>query len=248
MPVVTGINTVFESLKSNRKVYRVFISREALSNKRIAKIRELALEKKVKVVVAPLAEIEKELGRLKQHVAAEVEEFKYFDFDELLDRGANSKAFCLIFLDGVVDPQNLGNIIRTSEFFGLGGVVIRKRRAAQVTAVVERISQGAASFIPVARVANICLSLKKAKEAGFTVLGAEADAELSINEVEIPEKCAFVAGGEDTGISRLVRENCDFLIRIPRYGKTTSLNVGSCLSILAYLWAAKFKEGEERIL
>lgn len=239
MAIVTGINTVLESLKSKRKVYRVFISKEALGNKRIDEIRGLANLKNVKVVVASLREVEKELGRLKQHVAAEVEEFKYSDFDELLEKGRNSKNFCFVFLDGVIDPQNLGNIIRTAEFFGIDGIVIRKRRQAQITPVVERISQAAASFIPVARVANISMSLKKVKEFEFVVIGAEADGEFTLEEVELPEKCAFVVGGEDTGISRIARESCDYLVRIPGFGHTTSLNVSSSLAILTYRWVSK---------
>lgn len=245
MAVVTGINTVLESLKSKRKVYRVFISHEALTNKRIEEIKNLARGKNVKVVTASLREIEEEFGRLKQHVAAEVEEFKYSDFDELLEMEVNSKNFCLVFLDGVVDPQNLGNIIRTAEFLGVGGVVIRKKRSAQVTPVVERISQGAASFIPVVRVANISISVKKVKEAGFVVIGAEADGEFSFDEVELPGKCAFVVGGEDTGISRIVRINCDYLVRIPGYGHTTSLNVASSIAILAYQWSIRYRNDKK---
>ncbi len=245
MAVVTGINTVIESLKSKRKVYRVFISHEALKNKRVEEIRNLANDRNVRLVIASLKEIEEKLGRLKQHVAAEIEEFKYSNFEELIEKGAGSEKFCLVFLDGVIDPQNLGNIIRTAEFMGVGGMIIRKKRSAQITPVVERISQGATSFIPVARVANISMSLKKAKAAGFSVIGAEVNADFSLEEVELPRKCAFVVGGEDVGISRIVREECDYLVRISGSGNTTSLNAASCHAILIYQWAIKHRNNGE---
>lgn len=237
MPFITGRNTIIESLKGNRKVNRVYIAEKSLNRDDIDEIKDLARKKEVSVSVLPLPEIEKIVGKVKQYAAAEVSPFEYADFDLMLE-GATKKDSCLIVvLDGVEDPQNLGSIIRTSEFFGADGVVIRKKRACRVTTTVERVSQGAAAHLPVARAPNIAQVIRKAKKDYLFAVGAseKADGKL-LTESDLPEKCLLVIGGEDTGLNRLTTRECDMLFSIPGSGKTPSLNLSCAFSIFAYSW------------
>lgn len=246
---VTGKNTVLEALKGKRKVFKVIIFKEYFQDE---KISEIYKEAKKRGVTVELIGKERafELGlRVKQGVAAELEEYPYEDFEKLVSIASSKDSALLVFLDNLEDPQNFGNIIRTAEFFGALGIVIRKKRSVQVTPVVERISQGASSYLKIARVANISQSLKKVKEAGFFVIGLDEKAEETLTPEKFSKKTALVLGGEDKGLSRLTKENCDLLLKLKGSGKTTSLNAASAFSAACYCYVLKLlyeKQGFNR--
>ena len=140
----------------------------------------------------------------------------------------------LVICDELSDPHNLGAVIRTAECAGAHGVVIPKRRSAGLTAVVAKTSAGAVSHIPVARVANLPSLLKELKKAGLWIFGSAADGTTPLYDADLKGPAAIVIGSEGEGMSRLVTENCDFLVSIPMKGKLNSLNASAAAAILLY--------------
>lgn len=158
-----------------------------------------------------------------QGVIAVTPRFRYASIDELLKAPSPS----LLFLDGVMDPHNLGSLIRSSECAGFDGVVIPARRAAGVTSAVRRISAGAAELMPVARVDNLARALDRARTKGVWVLGLDARGSSDLWTTNLAEPpVAIVCGAEDKGLSKPVRDSCDELVQIPLAGRLSSLNVG----------------------
>lgn len=236
VPVITGRNTVLEALKGERRVFRVFILKRYREKPQLKELVKLAENKGV-----PVEWVDEGSGRLehlhfRQGIAAEVEEFSYTDFDNLIDDAIQSSSSLLVIVDNLEDPQNLGNILRTAEFFGAGGVIIRKKRSVQVTPVVERISQGAAGYLKIARVANLSQAIERLKEANIFVAGLDASAPLVLKPDMLELKTAIVIGGEDKGLSRLVKEKCDALFRLEGSGKVGSLNAASAFAAAAYCY------------
>ena len=140
----------------------------------------------------------------------------------------------LVVCDEISDPHNLGAILRTAECAGAHGVVIPKRRSAGLTAVVAKTSAGAVSYIPVARVANIPSLLKDLKKQGIWVFGTAADGTTDLYTADLKGPAAIVIGSEGSGMTRLVSENCDFLVSIPMKGRISSLNASAAAAILLY--------------
>lgn len=140
----------------------------------------------------------------------------------------------LVICDELSDPHNLGAVIRTAECAGAHGVIIPKRRSAGLTAVVAKTSAGAVSHIPVARVANLPSLLKELKKAGLWIFGSAADGTTPLYDADLKGPAAIVIGSEGEGMSRLVTENCDFLVSIPMKGKLNSLNASAAAAILLY--------------
>jgi 23S rRNA (guanosine2251-2'-O)-methyltransferase len=145
----------------------------------------------------------------------------------------NEPPFILV-LDGIEDPHNFGAIIRSAEAAGVHGIVIRKRRQVQVTETVLRISTGAADLVPIARVANIAETIVDLKDEGITVLGVEIDGKSLYNETDLQRPVALVIGSEGFGLSRLVKEKCDEIIRLPMQGRITSLNASVATGIVLF--------------
>ena len=147
----------------------------------------------------------------------------------------------VIVCDGIEDPHNLGSIIRSANIFGAHGVIVPKRGAAGLTAVVSKASAGAVWHTPVVRVTNVTETLKELKKRGLWVYGAAADGASVDGDVDLSGAAALVIGAEGDGISRLVRENCDVILSIPMRGDIESLNASVAAGILMYL----FMEGRK---
>jgi 23S rRNA (guanosine2251-2'-O)-methyltransferase len=165
-----------------------------------------------------------------QGVVAEVDAYPYADPVRLLEGGDP----LLVALDQVQDPRNLGAVCRAAEFAGASGVVICERRAAQVTAATCKASAGAVEHLAVARVRNLADWLGTAKEAGFWVWGADAEAEQPYVEVDLSGGIVLVLGGEGKGLRPRVAAACDGLMSIPRRGRVESLNVASAAAVLLF--------------
>lgn len=173
---------------------------------------------------------------------------------ELMDQASFFKNLAItagptlvIFVDHVQDPQNLGALARSAEVFGAAGIVIPKRRSALPTSTVMRTSSGAIARVPVVGVVNAVRALREFKEKGFWTVGLDHRAEGVLWECEIPEKTVLVVGSEDRGISRLVRENCDFLVKIPMVGRTGSLNAATAGAIGMYEWNRTVSEDRKSL-
>jgi 23S rRNA (guanosine2251-2'-O)-methyltransferase len=167
-----------------------------------------------------------------QGVAAELNAFQYAPFDDLLqlERG------CVVVLDSVQDPHNLGAILRTAAVLGVDGVVIAKDRAADVTGTVVRTSAGLAYRVPIARVTNVARSLEQLAEAGFWSVGTDGGGDSAIWDVDLAAKTALVIGAEGTGLRRLVAKKCDFLAKIPMAVEGSSLNASVAAGMAIYEW------------
>ena len=140
----------------------------------------------------------------------------------------------IIICDELSDPHNLGAIIRTADAAGAHGVIVPKRRSAGLTAVVAKASAGALEYVPVARVANITAAIKELKKAGVWVFGTAADGDRMLYDADLKGPAAIVIGNEGQGISRLVAENCDFMVSIPMKGEISSLNASAAAAVLMY--------------
>lgn len=172
-----------------------------------------------------------------QGVMIEVDSYKYADLSEL--KNANR----LILLDKIEDPHNLGAIIRSAESFGFDGVIIPEHRSAKVTPTVYKTSAGAINNIKVVMVTNLNQTIENLKEKGFWIYGLAGEASENIAQTNLTGKVGLVVGNEGDGLSRLVRENCDVLVKIPMLGKVNSLNasVASALSMYEVLRQNGFK-------
>lgn len=170
-----------------------------------------------------------------QGVIAEAMEYKYKDIDDIFNyaKEKNEKPF-IVILDEITDVHNLGSIIRSAECLGAHGVIIPKRRAAQINSVVAKSSAGAIEYLPVCRVTNISDTLETLKEKGLWIYGADMEGEKYIYEENFDVPVGLVIGSEGSGLGRLVKEKCDILIKIPMKGNINSLNASNAASIIIY--------------
>ena len=160
---------------------------------------------------------------------------EYADVEDILAAArSRGEAPLIVVCDEISDPHNLGAIIRTAECAGAHGVVIPKRRSAGLTAVVAKTSAGAVSYLPVARVPNLTAMLKDLKKQGVWIFGTAADGDTSLYAADFKGGAAIVIGSEGEGMSRLVREQCDFLVSIPMGGQLNSLNASAAAAIVIY--------------
>ncbi len=161
--------------------------------------------------------------------------FQYRQLPDLLDIAAerNEPPFILI-LDGIEDPHNFGAILRTAEAACVHGVVIRKARQVQVTDTVMKVSTGAAELVPIARVPNIAEAIRWLRDRSLTIIGVEIDGKRLYNQADYSGGVGFVVGSEGSGLSRLVKERCDEVVRLPMRGKISSLNASVAAGIILY--------------
>ena len=161
--------------------------------------------------------------------------FTYKTLDDLLAiAAARNEAPFILVLDGIEDPHNFGAILRTAEAAGVHGVVIRKARQVQVTDTVIKVSTGAVDLVPIARVPNIAEAIRYLKDQSLTIFGVEIDGKRLYNQADYRGASAFVVGSEGSGLSRLVKERCDEVVRLPMRGAIGSLNASVAAGIVLY--------------
>ena len=232
---VEGRNSVLELLESNKDVNKIFVL-EGEKHGSINKIIAIAKQRKIPVVqISRIKLNQMAQNENNQGVIAIVPPFNYCEVDDILEEAKkrNEEPFILI-LDGIEDPHNLGSIIRTAETAGVHGIIIPKRRAALVNSTVNKVSSGAVEYMKIARVNNINDTIKYLKDSGVWVYGTDINAQKYYYEEDYKGAVAIVIGSEGFGISRLVKENCDFLLKIPMKGKITSLNASVSAGIVMY--------------
>ena len=222
-------------MESDRDINKIFVS-DGEKHGSINKIIALAKEKKViinEVSKAKLNQISQTENN--QGVIAIVPPFNYCEIEDILDlaKKRDEKPFILI-LDGIEDPHNLGSIIRTAETAGVHGIIIPKRRAANVNSTVAKVSAGAVEYMKIARVNNINDAINTLKENDVWICGTDMDTDKYYYDEDFTGGIGIVIGSEGYGISRLVKENCDFLVKIPMKGKITSLNASVSAGIVMY--------------
>ena len=232
---VEGRNSVLELLESGRDINKIFIAKGEKHGS-INKIISMAKEKKVVTIEVDRVKINK-MAKTDNHqgVIAIVPPFNYCEVEDILNvaKQKNEKPFILI-LDGIEDPHNLGAIIRTAETAGAHGIIIPKRRACNVNSTVYKVSAGAAEHVKIARVNNLNETIKYLKENDVWICGTDMDAKSYYYNEKFDGAIGIVIGSEGFGMSRLVKENCDFLVKIPMKGKITSLNASVSAGIVMY--------------
>lgn len=232
---VEGRNAVLELLESGRDINKILVA-NGEKHGSIHKILAIAKERKIIVT-----EIEKnKLNQIaqtpnNQGVIAIVPPYDYCEVEDILDEAKrkNEKPFILI-LDGIEDPHNLGSIIRTAETAGVHGIIIPKRRAASVNSTVSKVSAGAVEYMKIARVNNINETIRYLKEQDVWICGTDMDTDTIYTKQDYKMPIAIAIGSEGFGMSRLVKENCDFLVKIPMKGRITSLNASVSAGIIMY--------------
>jgi 23S rRNA (guanosine2251-2'-O)-methyltransferase len=233
---IYGRKPVLEVLRSGRRtINRVYLmqgSRDGVLNQ----IEAHAKAKGIPIGLETRHRMDTMAGNDKhQGVIAVAEDFKYADLEDLLDiaKDKNEPAFVLL-LDEIEDPQNLGAILRSADAAGVHGVVIPKNRAAEVNATVVKASAGAADHVPTVKVTNLNDTIKKLKDANVWVVGTDIDATKNFYDYDYRQPVALVIGNEGKGLRRLVKENCDELVRIPMAGKISSLNASVASALLLF--------------
>lgn len=232
---LAGKNPITEALKSGRPLEKLFIA-EGIKQASIVGLSKMAKERGVIIQRVHRQKLDQLTGGANhQGIVAIVAAYHYFELSQVMEAARNKgEALFLIVLDGVEDPHNLGSILRTADAAGAHGVVIPKRRAVGLTATVAKTSAGAIEYVPVVRVTNLTRTLKELKQQGCWVTGAEASAKLSYTDVDFTIPTALVIGSEGKGISRLVRESCDYLVHLPMRGEVNSLNASVAAGLLMY--------------
>ena len=231
--IVFGRNAVLELLKSDKDINKIYIE----SGERHGSIKEIIARAKEKKIV--LVETDKSkldfMAQNHQGVIAVVPPFNYCEIEDILEyaKEKNEDPFILI-LDGIEDPHNLGSIIRTAETAGVHGIIIPKRRSVSVNSTVAKVSTGAVSYVKIARVNNINDSIRKLNDSGLWIIGTDGDADVLYYNQDLKGPLAIIIGSEGFGMSKLVKENSDILIKIPMKGQITSLNASVSAGIIIY--------------
>ena len=240
--VIFGRNPVMEAIKSGKEIEKIYISKTAKGN--ISKIINLAKEAGIVVSTTDNETLSKLAGSQNhQGIVALSAVYQYFEVEDLLEYAEQKKEKpFLLILDEITDPHNLGAIIRSAEAFGVHGIIIPKRRAVGVNATVVKTSAGAVEHMRIAKVSNINNTIRDLKERGLWIVGTDVNAEKSFEELNYDFPVAFVIGNEGKGVSKLVLQNCDFVVKIPMKGKINSLNASVAASILIYQVVSKRKD------
>jgi len=226
--LVVGRNAVVEALRAGIPATTLYVAGGLEFDERLAEARKLAGRAGMAVVDIGRYELDRLCGTAPhQGLALVVPPFRYAHPDDLLERALAASPGLLVALDGVTDPRNLGAVVRSAAAFGAQGVVVPERRAAGMTAAAWKTSAGAAARLPVARATNLNRTLRSYADGGLLVVGLAADGDISLDELEAAtDPVVLVVGSEGRGLSRLVGENCDLLVRIPMAGAVESLNAG----------------------
>ena len=233
--IIEGRNAVIEALRAGTTIDKIFIQKGE-TDKTLGHIASTARAAGVVVVDADKRKLDF-MSRTHAHqgVIALTSVREYVSVEDILniarEKGENP---LIVVCDEISDPHNLGAIIRTAECAGAHGVIIPKRRSAGLTSIVAKTSAGAVSYVPVARVPNIPALLEQLQKEGVWVFGTAAEGTSDLYSADLKGPAAIVIGSEGDGMTRLVREKCDFLVSIPMKGKISSLNASAAAAILLY--------------
>ncbi|MDF9866562.1 23S rRNA (guanosine2251-2'-O)-methyltransferase [Bacilli bacterium PM5-3] len=182
---------------------------------------------------------ENELNKLSdnanhQGIMAKMFEYNYYNFDQMVLDNKDNENSLIIILDGLEDPQNFGSIIRSAEALNVSGIVIPKNRSVKVNPTVAKVSTGAINEVKIAQVTNLRQVISKLKEENYWVVGAHMDTDTLYDEMDYKMKIALVIGSEGKGISMQLKKECDYLVKLPMYGKVSSLNAAVSAAIIMY--------------
>ena len=225
--LVSGRNNCLEILKNfqDKKIIKKVYCTNKFNEKYILSLIE---KLKLPIVYKEKYELDKMINNNHQGIIMDVKDFEYTKFDDLVE---NSNK--LVILDHLEDPHNLGAIIRTVEASGIDGIILPKNRSVSVNETVMKTSVGALYNVNICQVTNLNQTISKLKELGFWIIGTDMNAS-NYQDINYPEKSALIIGSEGFGMSRLVKESCDYVVSIPMNGKINSLNASVAAGIMIY--------------
>ncbi|WP_166346888.1 23S rRNA (guanosine(2251)-2'-O)-methyltransferase RlmB [Phytoactinopolyspora limicola] len=234
---VAGRNSVVEALRADVPVRALYVAERIDSDARVREILRIATERRLPLLEAPRTEIDRlTAGAVHQGVALTMPPYQYADPADLPEAAYEAGETPLVVaLDGVTDPRNLGAVVRSAAAFGAHGVVVPERRSAGMTAGAWKTSAGAAARLPVARATNLARQLRAYRDSGLFVVGLDGDGEVELTDAAtLSEPLCLVVGSEAAGMSRVVAQACDLVVRIPIARAVESLNAGVAAGVALY--------------
>jgi 23S rRNA (guanosine2251-2'-O)-methyltransferase len=244
--LIAGLHSVLAALEAGRPLHRILLQ-TGRRGEGPARIRGLGRELGI-----PVQEVDKKVldslaGKAHQGVVAVAALSSYASVEDVLAKArTGGEDPLLLVLDGVQDPRNLGALARTADAAGVHGVILGKHRSAGLTAAAAKAAAGALEHLPVARVTNVPRTLAELKEQGIWVVGLDAGGEKELWQTDLRGPLAVVMGSEGKGLGRLVREGCDFSLRLPMRGRIPSLNVAAAGAVVLYE-VFRQRHGPERL-
>ncbi len=229
--IIVGKNPIVEAIKNKRNITKIVIA-EGLRDQNFIKLLK---DNRIKYENMPQHIINKKYGDKNGGIIAEIVEYEYKTLDSVLKKTSKKEeGGVLIILDGLEDPHNLGAILRSADATGADAVIIPKNRSVSLNQTVAKVSTGAIEYVDVVQVTNLSQTIQELKKNGYWVIGLELDGTIDFKEQDYHGNTAIVVGSEGKGISRLVKENCDVLVKIPMYGKVNSLNASVSAGLILY--------------
>ena len=225
---IYGKNPVIESVRNNR-IIKVYIYKNFKDKKILSLLKE-------KNIIYQFCDINKLFYLVKtqkhQGIVAEIKPYKYYNLNDLINEGSKQKNPIIIMIDKIEDPHNFGAIIRICDVFNVVGIIIREKNQVQLNATVAKVSCGAINFVKVARVSNLNNTIIKLKKVGYFIVSADHRGNENYIKLKYNFPIVLVIGGENSGVSKLVKKNSDFLVKIPMFGHVNSLNASNALSVV----------------
>ena len=231
--LIYGRNPVKEALRSKR-VKTIYLANGFSNNE----VLSLIDENHINVTYKSVKELDSMTQGVHQGVAAIIRDYEYYSLESILDRASKQEKPLIVILDGINDPHNLGAILRCGDVFNVTGILIPKHNQVPLNATVAKTSAGAINYVPVALVGNLNHTIEKLKENGFWIVSTDGSGSYNYQDLKYDFKVALVIGSEGQGVSRLVLNNSDYVVKIPQLGHVNSLNA----SVAAGILLAKIRE------
>ena len=225
--IIFGRNPVKEALRSNR-VKTIYLA----NNFSFGEIISLIENKKVPVITKTSQELDAMCNGVHQGVAAIIKDYEYFSLDSVLEIAKKQEKPLILILDGINDPHNLGAILRCADVFNVTGVIIPKHNQVPLNATVAKTSAGAINYVPVVLANNLNQVIERLKKEGFWVVASDGSGQTNYQDLKYDFNVALIIGSEGKGVSKLVVQNSDYVVKIPQYGHVNSLNASVATGIL----------------
>lgn len=227
--IIYGINAVYEALEVN-KVKKLYLSDTLMNKKIFSLIDTLAIDK----VILPKKKFDEKFKFNSQGIVAEIQSFKTYSIEEIYSDIKNVKNPLIVILDEIMDPHNLGAILRSCDVFGVNAVIYKNKNQVSLNGTVAKVSTGAINYVKCCSVTNLSKTIENLKKNKFWIVGLAGEAKSDLKTIPEDVPLAIVIGNEGKGISRLVRENCDFMVKIPMQGHVNCLNASVSCAITLY--------------
>ena len=222
---VYGKNVAIETLKDNKKIYKIYLSNKFKDEE----ILSLIDKRKINTKILDNKELDRMCKGLHQGIILEVEDIKVYSFDEVI-LGITKDYPLVVILDHLEDPHNLGAIIRSSEAFGVDAIILPNDRSVGITSTVVKTSVGTIEKVKIINVPNINNAIRKLKDLGYWIVGTDMEG-TNYTEIDYKTKIGLIIGNEGKGMSKVTRENCDYIAKIPMKGTVNSLNASVACGI-----------------